>query len=360
MPAPKKPAAKKEKKIVPLSTFYIPEQDQIETGILALDVVSGGGVVPGDCIEVSSESGTGKSTLLLDIAKRFVMKGLRVAYLDIENGVKKKLLTSMGLFDVAGPDPEKNQLLLLQPTTYKEIGAVLDQIIGGDSKYEYDVVILDSLSAVGIEDTTIAEGGMDAIGVVARQEKCFFRQYKPIIRKNNAIMFVVKHASVKMEQGFGFFKASTQASGGHASKHYPDMRIWLSGSRKLKRKEYTFGGVEEEVPYGHVAKIRTDKNRNERPLIPIDIAILFGVGISNIFTVASVMKTSGLILNKRSDGRMGWRFSDTIDVVGVAGEEGHQEGKMLAVIKKNYEPLVQWMKDQGMFRLVTPIKEDAS
>ncbi|WP_166874947.1 DNA repair protein RadA [Salinibacterium sp. ZJ450] len=60
-----------------------------QTGIEEFDRVLGGGIVPGAAILLSGEPGVGKSTLLLEVAKRAAMIGRKVLYVSAEESVSQ-------------------------------------------------------------------------------------------------------------------------------------------------------------------------------------------------------------------------------------------------------------------------------
>ncbi len=70
-PAATHAQARKESKVVPLSSIRPDQLKRINTGIEEFDLVCGGGIVPGSVILISGEPGIGKSTLALQIAGAF-------------------------------------------------------------------------------------------------------------------------------------------------------------------------------------------------------------------------------------------------------------------------------------------------
>src|ERR1700733_12129563 len=53
---------------------------RMPTGLVELDRVAGGGIVPGSAILIGGEPGIGKSTLLLQVAAAFASAGRRAVY----------------------------------------------------------------------------------------------------------------------------------------------------------------------------------------------------------------------------------------------------------------------------------------
>ena len=69
---------------VPISSIDPGTTRHFPTGVSELDRVLGGGVVPGSVILLAGDPGVGKSTLLLEVAKRWATSGRRALYLSGE------------------------------------------------------------------------------------------------------------------------------------------------------------------------------------------------------------------------------------------------------------------------------------
>jgi len=112
-----------------------PEPPRITTGVLEFDRVCGGGVVPGSAILLSGDPGVGKSTLLLDVAGRAALNGVRVAYISGEEAVEqiRSRAKRMGLTDAP--------VDLASATALREI-------VGTLKRERYDIVIVDSIQTL--------------------------------------------------------------------------------------------------------------------------------------------------------------------------------------------------------------------
>lgn len=73
----------KYKKPVPLSQLQETQKPRMVTGLEELDLVLGGGIVPGSLVLVGGEPGVGKSTLILEISRR-IAKNTNVLYVSGE------------------------------------------------------------------------------------------------------------------------------------------------------------------------------------------------------------------------------------------------------------------------------------
>ena len=112
-----------------------PEPPRIVTGVTEFDRVCGGGVVPGSAILLSGDPGVGKSTLLLDVAGRAALKGVRVAYISGEEAIEqiRSRAKRMGLAEA--------------PVNLASATALRD-IIGTLKREKFDIVIVDSVQTL--------------------------------------------------------------------------------------------------------------------------------------------------------------------------------------------------------------------
>lgn len=259
--------------------------EKISTGVISLDIVLGGGYPKGNLIEVTSETGVGKTTMLLQVAKNLIKKGIKVAYNDLENGVEDSIIEGMGLKEYK----DSGHFKLSSPRTFDELEEVFDELLVPNPPYP--VVVIDSLTAAmpgkleGISITEIQPG------LQARLESALLQKYKSMLRKTGVTVFMI----CQMRTKFDFRgKSESDTAGSKAVSFYSDMRIRLKIGERMMRKEMTAFG-ERLVPYGNIAHIWSLKNRSERPDIMIDIPIIFGVGVSNIMTLKEVMSVNGMI-----------------------------------------------------------------
>src|SRR6058998_3384129 len=87
---------------VPLSEISSEDAPRIQTSNAEFDRVLGGGVVPGSLVLLGGEPGVGKSTLLLQISRNLVEKGLRVLYVSGEESAQQVRMRAERLTQEAG------------------------------------------------------------------------------------------------------------------------------------------------------------------------------------------------------------------------------------------------------------------
>jgi DNA repair protein RadA/Sms len=123
---------------------------RILTGVSDLDVVLGGGVLPGAVVLLAGQPGIGKSTLLLQVTA-FIAKTTSVLYVSGEESASQVKLRAGRL----GAESSE-QLDFAASTSANDIAAT---IRGG----RYDLVIVDSIQTLALDEITSAPGTVSQI-----------------------------------------------------------------------------------------------------------------------------------------------------------------------------------------------------
>jgi DNA repair protein RadA/Sms len=140
---------------VPVAIADIAEDDteRFSTGIVELDRVLGGGVVPGGVVLLGGEPGIGKSTLLMQAVAGVAAQGKRVLYVTGEESAAQVALRARRL-------GVEESLLLLAAT---DVADVLDCM--GASRY--DMVVLDSIQTLRSAELESSAGSVAQLRDVA-------------------------------------------------------------------------------------------------------------------------------------------------------------------------------------------------
>lgn len=124
------------------------------SGIHEFDRVLGGGVVPGAAILLSGEPGVGKSTLLLEVARRAAASGQRVLYVSAEESVNQVRLRA-------------ERTGALHPSLFLAAETDLATILGQIDDVAPQLVIVDSVQTVSSSLTDGLAGGPAQVREVA-------------------------------------------------------------------------------------------------------------------------------------------------------------------------------------------------
>lgn len=281
-----------QKKIAELSKQYhsIGEVEFTRSGSVVIDAILGGGIPKGVFILWSAENGCGKSTGSLHISRVYCMQGKKVLYLDYEGGVNTSQIEGMGLssflYDsVKNPD---GPFILFQVQTYKDAETILDKLM-----IDVDLVIIDSATAMLTEKVKGSSSEDTLPGVDSRVMSNFLKKYKAEAVRNGVTWIIINQMRTKIS----FMGATGEVeAGGNALKFYPDIRLQMKKAFKgtLEREEETATG-KQKVPFGAICTIWATKNRYERPGIPLNLAIIFGKGISNEYAYYDFLFNDGSV-----------------------------------------------------------------
>lgn len=204
-------------KAVNLSDIKAQALNRQTTKIGELDLVLGGGVVPGMVTLLSGEPGIGKSTLLLELAKNWPDKVIYVA--GEESPIQIKIRATRLGIDV-------NHIVLLEET---DVDTIINYL---DSEPEASLVIVDSIQTLTTGDL---EGMAGTVGQVRESSGRLIASLKP----KGIPLFLVGHVT----------KEGTIA-GPKVLEHAVDAILHLEGEkftplRLLRGQKNRFGPTDE-------------------------------------------------------------------------------------------------------------------
>lgn len=133
-----------------LSEISIEEADRISTGMIELDRVLGGGIVPGSLVLVGGDPGIGKSTLLLQMCRLLSNNGNDVLYISGEESLKQIKMRADRLGDFS------HDMELLCETDLTLISGILENKKPG-------VVIIDSIQTMFNQDVSGSPGSVSQV-----------------------------------------------------------------------------------------------------------------------------------------------------------------------------------------------------
>ena len=219
-PAPQK-AAKRERsgsfaRPVPLKEVCEERFARIPSGISELDVVLGGGIVPGSLVLVGGDPGIGKSTLLTEVAAH-LSKTQKVLYVSAEESCSQVKLRCARL-GLGG-----SSMLLLNETCLEDIEeAITDET----------VVVIDSIQAVYTSALSSAAGS------VGQVRECAGKLQR-IAKSRGITFFIVGHVT---KEG--------ALAGPKVLEHIMDTVLYFEGEKEdnykiLRAYKNRFGSVQE-------------------------------------------------------------------------------------------------------------------
>lgn len=249
--------------------------EYIRTGVLPLDLVFQGRGIPTNCYTVLwSQSGFGKSTLLLSLAKSLSQKGQKTVYAMIEDSMSTA--SDMGVVD----DPNVS---FLNVRTYVEAEQVFDAFLNSDAT----LLVLDSITGLSTEEVIKLDeqtGDMQPASD-ARLSSALEKKYANLLKGTGKAMLIVSQERANFNGGWG--GPATTMQGGYSLKFYSGVVIQGLGVRKVLSPE-----TKESI--GTVGYLTApEKNRHAAPGGRSPVQILFGKGQSNIYALLCFMQWKG-------------------------------------------------------------------
>ena len=142
--------AEVQNRAVSLDEVQTHEYDRLVTGITGLDRVTGGGFVKGSLLLLGGDPGTGKSTLLMQVAKSIESNGGKVLYVSGEeskNQIKMRA-TRLGI--------TSRDIYIVDDSNVDVIYECIEDI-------QPDLLIVDSIQTITSSESTGAMGGVNQI-----------------------------------------------------------------------------------------------------------------------------------------------------------------------------------------------------
>jgi len=141
---------------VPIDAVDIEDDKRMICGIMELDRVLGGGLVPGSLVLIGGDPGIGKSTLMLQNLHALATQGYKVLYVSGEESIRQIRLRSKRLETLS------SDLLVVS-----EID--LERILSMVGSLRPDVLVIDSIQTMYSADLTSAPGSVSQVRESATQ-----------------------------------------------------------------------------------------------------------------------------------------------------------------------------------------------
>ncbi len=161
-------------KATKLSEVQFENYDRTSTGIDELDIVLGGGLVPGSLILVGGDPGIGKSTLLLQVAN-MASSDKTVLYVSGEESPSQIKLRANRIGANNG-----NILLLAE----NEISSIFQSV----KEHSPEILVIDSIQTVYDENITSAQGSVS-------QVKEITAKLMKLAKRQGVVVFIIGHVT---------------------------------------------------------------------------------------------------------------------------------------------------------------------
>lgn len=263
-----------------LSSGNLPDVAKIPTGVLSLDVSSGGGYGLGRIVEVYGPESVGKTTLaiygMISAQKAFPDK--HVGIVDAEHAFDMDYAEKLGL--------NKDKVLISQPSHGEEALNIVSDLASSNL---ISFILVDSVAALIPKAELDGEMEDNQIGLQARMMSKAMRKITGDVNMSKTVLMFINQTRTKIGVMFG---DPTTTTGGNALKFFASQRIELSRSQGAKNDDATLAS--------NKVKAKVVKNKLGIPFKVAEYELVFGEGISRSQMIVDLGEKTGLIVRSGS------------------------------------------------------------
>lgn len=332
-----------------LNKFGYIEKKTVSTGILPLDIALNGGIELGGCYAIASKPGGGKSTLALQLCKKFCDDGRYAVYLDIEQGLKPGQILGAGLDKYLKPLPGETRARFLPINTiysYNDCQNAIRDIIAlaKEGQVKYELICTDSLSSLVSEIVLTGAAEAATYAVDARPLSKVIKSIRGPLGVEGITLFNIVQAASNMSAGL--YEPDWVAKVTKAIEHAVDALLILEhptyNKYKIYGKKKTPEG-EVDVEIGYFGKLYTTKARCGLNRIKLEVPMIAGKGADSCQFLQDALLKTGVFIK----GTKYYKYND------ANGNEQRLEGEQAykQFVVQNKDMLTKLMYDLGYFDL---------
>jgi RecA/RadA recombinase len=272
-----------------------------------------------------SSSGYGKSTVMMSLCRSLADQGHKSLYVASEKN--DELAASMGLTQ----ERYSGYFGLYPIMTYKDLEDVTWSFFDSDRTF----MVVDSITACFpskiIEEDISIEDSLP--GINARIRGDYLRIIQGKIQKTEKTIVYLNQTRANFSAGWN--EETEKAEGGYANKFFCMVQATIRGDAKVPD---LVSGAEKMI-VGKQGFLVSPKNRIVSPGAKIPLQVIFGKGVSNIFSLTHYLMWKGVVVGKGAWFEIDWNGS-TDKVNGRAGRREwvrEHQGELLEDMYANAE-----------------------
>jgi recombination protein RecA len=247
------------------------------TGSLSLDINLHVPIFEGGMIELFSNQGAGKTTLVLSILAEAAAKGKKLLFLDQEQSLQPTLVDSFPALRKEGA------LEVITAPTGEEALRIAELWA---LQYPGSVIAIDSVDALLPEQTNDKDLGASDVGTLPKLMSAGCRKLKAAIGRSKSTIIFINQLRSKI----GAYGNPDTTSGGRALPFYADQRIQLMDITSATR---IMGDDGNQI--GHTVRYKVIKNKVAPPFVSGEFPLIYGKGIDRHDELATMAGDLGVI-----------------------------------------------------------------
>lgn len=294
------------------------EIKRLSTGILAIDMLTGGGFPFGRHVELFGSASVGKSTLSLMIAIMAQRLGMGIAYVDCEGSFDPVYARHLGM--------DTEDLFYHRQKSGEEAVAFMEFLLYAGL---HKVIIMDSIASLLPKQEK--EATLEAGSMGMEQAKLMSKALRKLTTANDDTLIIFIN---QLREAIGVtFGKKTTTSGGRAMGFYAGMRMELTKIETLKKKGKKInpktGEISDaDIPYAHRVLAQIAKDKTGGAMVGAEASFVFNYDQQRVDHIEDLIycgRSLGLV--KKSKDKW-W-------VAGYEDEKMHGRPKFVKWLNKN-------------------------
>lgn len=247
------------------------------TGSLSLDINLQVPIYEGAIIEIYSNEGAGKTTLVLSIMEEGAKKDKKLLFIDQEQALQSTLVDSF-------PTLRKSGVLEVITAPTGEQALRIAELWA--LQYPGSIIAIDSVDALLPEQTDSKEIGETDVGTLPKLMSAGCRKLSAAVGKSGSTIIFLNQLRSKI----GVYGDPDTPSGGRALPFYARQRIQLMDITKKTRIMNADGNQ-----VGHIVRYKIIKNKIAPPFIEGTFPLIYGKGIDQYQEVTDLAVDLGIL-----------------------------------------------------------------
>lgn len=247
------------------------------TGSLSLDINLQVPIYGGSIVEIFSNEGAGKTTLVLSILAEGAKRGKRLLFLDQEQALQPTLVDSFpalrkpGVLEIVTAPTGEDALKIAETWALQ---------------YPGSIIAIDSVDALLPQQTDSKEIGETDVGTLPKLMSAGCRKLQAAVGKSKSTVIFLN----QMRSKIGAYGNPDTTSGGRALPFYASQRIQLMDITAKTRIVSDDGNQ-----IGHIVRFKIVKNKVAPPFVSGEFPLIYGKGIDVAQELATMVGDLGIV-----------------------------------------------------------------